>query len=343
MKLLTITLAIVGAVLLTTSLYKISQSTTSVTDSSIPQAVKDSFDQWRMSNGKAYGAQSDYQYRLSVYSQNYSKVNAKNSQNKSYRLALNKFADMSTEEFRAQYLGLQGESTRTKNVADLSHVQVSSEVDWTNEGAVTPVKDQGQCGSCWAFSTTGSLEGLAYIQSNWLWYFSEQQLVDCASSYGNAGCSGGLMDHAFLYTAAKGNNLEAEYAYTAQDGTCKADVEMKARVINKGHRDVAINDNAALKAAISMQPVSVGIEADDFQFYHSGVFSDWDQCGDQLNHGVLAVGYGTDSASGKMFWKIKNSWGGSWGESGFFRLERRDAGEGICGITKNASYPTSSA
>jgi C1A family cysteine protease len=343
MKLLTITLAIVGAVLLTTSLYKISQSTTSVTASSVPQAVRDSFDQWRMSNGKAYGAQSDYQYRLGVYAQNYSKVNKKNSEKRSYRLALNKFADMSAEEFRAQYLGMQGESTRAKNVIDLSHVQVSSEVDWTNEGAVTPVKDQGQCGSCWAFSTTGSLEGLAYIQSNWLWYFSEQQLVDCASSYGNAGCSGGLMDHAFLYTAAKGNNLEAEYAYTAQDGTCKEDVELKARIINKGHADVAINDNDALKAAISMQPVSVGIEADDFQFYHSGVFSDWDQCGDQLNHGVLAVGYGTDSASGKMFWKIKNSWGGSWGESGFFRLERKETGEGICGITKNASYPTTSA
>jgi len=343
MRVLTITLAVVGALLLTTSLYKMSKASAPTTGSQVPQAIKDAFDHWRMQEGKSYGTQTDYQYRLEVFYKNHTKVTKHNASKKSHRMALNKFADMSTEEFSAQYLGMKGESKRVRNEVKLTGVSTPADVDWTNNGAVTGVKDQGQCGSCWAFSTTGALEGLAYQQANWLWEFSEQQLVDCASSYGNAGCSGGLMDHAFLYTAAKGINMEAEYPYTAQDGTCKTSVESSARIVNKGHADVAINDNAALKTAIAMQPVSVGIEADDFQFYKSGVFDDWTGCGDQLNHGVLAVGYGTDQASGKMFWKIKNSWGGAWGESGFFRLERKDSGEGICGITKNASYPTSSA
>lgn len=148
------------------------------------------------------------------------------------------------------------------------------------------------------------------------------------------------MDHGFLYTADKGITMESEYPYTANDGICKTDVESKGRKVNSGHQDVE-SDNTALVNAIAGRPVSVGIEADDFQFYKSGVFDDWTGCGNQLDHGVLAVGYGTDASSGKMYWKIKNSWGAAWGESGYFRLERKMDNEvGICGITINASYPT---
>jgi len=148
------------------------------------------------------------------------------------------------------------------------------------------------------------------------------------------------MDHAFQYTKDHGMMLLAKYPYTATDGTCRYDANNHVPV-NKSYRDVAMNDNDQLVAAIDRQPVSVGIAAESIQLYHSGVFSDWDGCGDQLNHGVLAVGYGTDASSGKLFYKIKNSWGSSWGEGGFFRLERKTGrGEGICGVTKNASYPT---
>lgn len=149
------------------------------------------------------------------------------------------------------------------------------------------------------------------------------------------------MSNAFKYTQTAGINMESHYPYTAQDGTCKKDVEAGGMKLNKGgYRDVPKNSADQLMAAIVQQPVSVGIEADDFQYYKSGVFDDVN-CGDQLNHGVLAVGYGSDSASGKLFWKIKNSWGGDWGENGFFRIERKESetGSGLCGILKNGSYP----
>jgi len=254
---------------------------------------------------------------------------------------------MESDEFRASKLAggfqyKQWRNFRRFNQFESKDVSaLPTSVDWRTQNAVTPIKDQGQCGSCWAFSTTGALEGIVAIKTGTLTSFSEQQLVDCSSSYGNEGCNGGLMDQAFQYIVdKKGLCSEASYPYKAVDGSCKTCTVVSGSNIS-GYQDVAANSESSLQAAVAGQPVSVAIEADTmvFQFYSGGILSD-PSCGTQLDHGVLAVGYGTDSA-GKAYWIVKNSWGNSWGEQGYIRLARNvSAKQGECGIAMQASFPT---
>jgi hypothetical protein len=234
--------------------------------------------------------------------------------------------------------------TRPKNVFIFPETNsVAGSVDWRTKGAVTPVKNQGQCGSCWAFSTTGSVEGAVAIKTGKLTSVSEQQLVDCSGAEGNQGCNGGLMDYAFEYIIKNGGlDTESDYAYTARDGSCNAaKAATKASSISS-YKDVAHNSEAQLIAAVTQQPVSVAIEADQsgFQLYKSGVFSG--PCGTQLDHGVLAVGYNTDS-TGKNYWIVKNSWGASWGLQGYILMAQGKGAAGICGINMEPSYPTATA
>jgi len=292
--------------------------------------VADAWTVWKRTYGRTYGTNSDEAYRYSVFQKNYNYVNSTNSRQSSYKVGLNKFADMTNEEFKAQYRNLKQKTTPKKNVKLLNEYNTPSSVDWRGQ-AVTPVKDQGQCGSCWAFSTTGSVEGAYAVARGSIQSFSEQQLVDCSSSYGNMGCNGGLMDYGFEYARDHGLELESSYGYTARDGYCNFDASQVAFTIG-GYTDVGQSDSQ-LAAAVAQQPVSVAIDANPIQFYTSGVFDDW-SCGTQLDHGVLAVGF----ESG--YWIVKNSWGASWGESGYFRLARRSTGTGMCGITLQASYAT---
>jgi len=207
---------------------------------------------------------------------------------------------------------------------------------------VTPVKNQQQCGSCWAFSTTGSLEGAWQIASGKLVSLSEQQLVDCSKAEGNMGCGGGLMDNGFKYLEENAACTEESYPYLAKNGQCTASsctVGVPKGSVT-GFKDVETDDEQALMEAVSKGPVSIAIEADHqaFQFYSGGVLKK--ACGTRLDHGVLVVGYG--ESNGVKFWKVKNSWGESWGEQGYIELEREnspDGKAGECGLLSQPSYP----
>jgi len=211
-------------------------------------------------------------------------------------------------------------------------------VDWVAAGAVTPVKNQGTCGSCWSFSTTGSMEGAHFIKTGTLVSLSEQQLVDCSHN-GNLGCMGGMMDRAFQWTETHPLETEADYPYqgwTIAQG-CRYN-ESLGVVAASSYVDVTPNSSDALKAAIAQAPVSVAIQANQkvFQLYTGGVITA--DCGTNLDHGVLAVGYGVDT-DGTPYYKVKNSWGPDWGEAGYVRIAIVD-GEGMCGIQMTPSVPS---
>jgi cathepsin L len=306
-------------------------------------ATEVSFSEWASKHGKTYASKEELVLRRSIFAANKAKIAAHNAEGHSWSMSLNKFADLTGEEFKALYAsGLRTKDARSKNVENSLKVNVSANptsVDWSAKGAVTPIKNQQQCGSCWAFSTTGSVEGISFISTGTLPSLSEQQLVDCSGAEGNQGCNGGLMDQGFQYIIDnKGITTEAAYPYTATDGTCAATGKPVAATIT-GFKDVPANSETALETAIVTQPVSVAVEADQsvFLFYSGGVMDS--ACGTQLDHGVLAVGYGTDA--GKEYYKVKNSWGADWGMKGYILLARgaKFNPSGQCGIQSMASYP----
>lgn len=303
-----------------------------------------SFEEWSAMNGKVYEP-TERDYRNSVYDANVAKIIRHNGENHTWTMGINQFADLTEQEFGAQYLGglnLRKRSLRRESGFSGNSSALPASVDWSQKGAVTPIKNQEQCGSCWAFSTTGSVEGAWFIAKGTLPSLSEQQLVDCSVPEGNQGCNGGLMDQAFQYIIDnKGITTETAYPYTATGpNTCESKGKPIAATLS-GFKDVAANSETALMTAIVQQPVSVAVEADQsvFQFYSGGVMTS--SCGTQLDHGVLAVGYGTDAANGGDYYKVKNSWGDTWGEKGYIRLGRgaKFNPSGQCGIQMMASYP----
>jgi len=257
---------------------------------------------------------------------------------------LNKFSHLSFAEFQeAVHIGgiavpnLRKSGRVHEAPADVSALPTS--VDWVSAGAVTPVKNQGSCGSCWSFSTTGSLEGAYFIKYGTLKSFSEQELVSCDTT--DSGCNGGWMDTAFEWvTNNKGLAYEADYPYTSGSGTAPA-CNMSGKyqdpnVAPASYTDVKAGSVSALQSAVAQQPVSIAIQANQpaFQSYSSGVLTG--RCGQRLDHGVLAVGYGTWT-DGTAYWKVKNSWGADWGMDGYILIERSDAD--LCGVLDAASYP----
>merc|ERR1711959_17857 len=284
------------------------------------------FETYKKDFNKVYDAEIESS-KFKIFKDNVDFINHHNANladELGYTTAINQFADMTNAEFKRTMLGYNALQKPKFDTVILDESTTASSVDWTTKGAVTPVKNQAQCGSCWAFSTTGSVEGANFIKNGKLVSLSEQELVDCAGSYGNIGCNGGLMDDAFKFIEAHGLEKETSYPYKGANGKCDTAKETAADGISKGvvtsFKDVTPNSESQLAAAVTLGPVSVAIEADQqgFQHYSSGVFSG--TCGTNLDHGVLAVGFGTDS--GKDYWKVKNSWGASWGDQGYIMMAK---------------------
>jgi C1A family cysteine protease len=340
------------------------------------------FNTWASEFGIAFEDHEHKDRLFSVWTENDKYIQDMNSRNLTYTLGHNQFSAMTSEEFSG-YLGFGGERTivdKIKNIRDKAQEvkcildcvkdeeltnldkvgctkqclsqelesDIPSEIDWVAKGAVTPVKNQGQCGSCWSFSTTGALEGAYYIKYGNLRSFSEQQLVDC-DNFKNGGkdhgCNGGLMDNAFKWIEKNdGLCTESDYPYTSGEtktsGTCETSCNVDEKSNIKSFVDVPSSSDEDMMKALSQQPVSVAIQADqkDFQLYKSGVFSG--SCGTKLDHGVLVVGYG--KKDGADYYKLKNSWGDTWGDKGFIYIGRGkefNDGKGQCGVLLQGSYP----
>jgi len=287
-----------------------------------------------------YANAAEEQSRLEIFSYHLDFVNSWDANAKGFSVAINSFADLSLEEFSSIYNGMN--ITREYDVSvhsKPSSVQTTgSIVDWRTKGAVTAIKNQGQCGSCWSFSATGSTEGVHFLATGKLVSLSEQDLVDCSTAEGNDGCNGGLMDDAFQYIIKnKGIDTEASYPYTATGpNACRFKAADVGATIASYH-DVVSGDEADLETAVNKNPTSVAIDAShtSFQLYSSGVYYEPECSATQLDHGVLAIGYGTDGNT--PYWLVKNSWGTDWGLSGYIWMSKDKNNN--CGIATAASYP----
>jgi len=292
---------------------------------------------------KKYDSLKELEARFQIFGVNLRNILAHNLDHRqNFTMGVNQFTDLTAEEFRVKYVGgLKAEvgSYGCKSFSSSASGAPIS-VDWRTKGAVSSVKDQGQCGSCWTFSATGAVEGAWAISTGKLVDLSEQQLVDCATgvAYGSHGCSGGQMEGAFKYIVEHGQCALTEYPYTATSGSCQ---KCAAVAHISSCSDVKPNDQISLKAAVAQQPVAIAIEADTryFQSYSSGVLTSA-SCGTNLDHGVLIVGYGNEK--GQDYWLVKNSWSTTWGDNGYVKIARSSSTNdaGICGIAMDPSFPS---
>ncbi|KAK2842255.1 hypothetical protein Q5P01_012455 [Channa striata] len=297
------------------------------------------FKSWMAQHNKAYSLE-EYFDRLQIFTDNKRRIDRHNAGNHSFTMRLNQFSDMTFSEFQKAFLLSEPQNcSATKGNYLSSNGPLPDSIDWRKKGNyVTPVKNQGGCGSCWTFSTTGCLESVTAIATGKLVPLSEQQLVDCAQDFNNHGCNGGLPSQAFEYIMYnKGLMTENDYPYKAFEDKCRYKPELAAAFVKEVMNITAYNEMEMLDAVATHNPVSFAFEVtNDFMSYHEGVYTST-KCHnttDKVNHAVLAVGYGKDN--GIPYWIVKNSWGPMWGMNGYFLIER---GKNMCGLAACSSYP----
>lgn len=321
--------------------------------------MMDRFRVWQATYNRTYATAEERLRRFEIYRRTVEYIDATNRRGElTYELGENQFTDLTSQEFRARYTmpawqerasraglrqlittraGPVGEG-RNRSYSDDGELEVPNSVDWRTKGAVTPVKDQKDCGGCWAFATVASIEGLHKIKTGHLVSLSEQELLDCDGN--DYGCDGGNPGVAMQWVADNGGlTTESDYPYADKKGECNRAKARKHAVKIAGAERVDANSEAALERAVARQPVAVFIDANsgNFMSYKGGVYSG--PCGTNLDHVVTLVGYGADD-KGRKYWIVRNSWGEPWGEKGYIRMARGVAArEGTCGIAMDASYP----
>ena len=296
------------------------------------------FLQYQKEFGKVYSSPEEQRYRLAVYNNNLKKIEAHNALHLPWTLGVNKFADIAEEEFAFKFCGCAKDPKSRAGRVTPIYGDAPEKVDWREKGAVTPVKDQSACGSCWSFSTTGTVEGAYFVHSGKLISLSEQQLVDCATrpKYEAAGCGGGWPWSVMDYVKDHGLCTEEDYPYHGVDEDCK-DSQCTVAVQSAGKVQLPQGDEESLANAVALNPVSIVLDASAMQLYKEGIIT---RCSESINHAVLAVGYGVEEETGIKYWIVKNSWGSNWGEEGYCRIEKDVGGMGRCAITYSSVYPT---
>ncbi|XP_006001245.1 cathepsin S [Latimeria chalumnae] len=301
---------------------------------------------WKKTHQKVYTSEDDELSRRLIWEKKLKFITVHNLEHSlgvhSYEVGMNQFGDMTTEEVKMM-MGLKmlprNKSDGTK-VAPVKVSDLPESVDWRQKGCVTPVKNQGSCGSCWAFSSAAALEGQLKIKTGKLVSLSPQNLVDCSSTerYGNKGCNGGYIERAFQYVIDNnGIDSDKSYPYEFVEHACRYKISGRAANCSSFHR-LPYGDEAALQAAVAkIGPVSVGIDGErpTFLHYSGGIYDDASCNSWNVNHAVLVVGYGAEN--GQQYWLIKNSWGPYWGENGYVRIARNKGNR--CGVATDASYP----
>lgn len=307
------------------------------------------FQLWKNSMNKLYNSPEEEKYRLQVFAKSLLEVERRNSApGQTAVYGINKFSDLTEEEFITKYGSGERNEVDLTEVKNTSYFQkkvgvdnLPQTIDWRTRGTITPVYNQGSCAAGYAFAATDALAAVHSIDKEDLWALSPQEIIDCSVSYGSHGCSGGRLIATFNYVQDHAVQLSSSYPYTARLGTCKRSTSV-FRYKPDEYKVVPPNDNTALQQAVNYIPVSVGIDASSLKSYTSGIVSQG--CGQNLNHDMLIVGYGTytsaETNTSTDYWLLKNSWGTNWGEKGYIKVKRTPGvSPAICGVSKSAIFP----
>jgi hypothetical protein len=337
-KLLTILIAVFAAGLVARNLYLNYSKPTTEPSVPIPALVQQIFETWKVTYGKSYNSDVELLFRLETFYKAYTKIESHNASGQSYQMGLNRFADLTPEEFRNQFLRkFDSKFLRTEPSQGFTSkgrlTGAPEGWNWADKGVTGPIRDLMDQDQPWIFPVLDTLQSFTIIQQGAVRFLSSQQMIDCMDSTRMS-----TLDSVYGYVVKYGLELEKDYVPRGTEHSCAYEKESVAFRL-KSFRHVVKADNDSLKASVLANPVTVGINASKLMYYVSGIYADWTCDKDGIDTSMILIGYG--KVGGQGYWNVQANWGTTWGESGYIRLARKEGkGVGICGITEMAAYPT---